>query len=417
VRILVLHRYVPFPVDHGGSMRSHEIISALVAEHDVSFVSLGDAEDGSVADWPLARSFRDPPVVVTESPDVPITRRGRALRRLAPRPLLGRPASVRSSDRPAFWNAVAELPLDEYDAVQSKDLHLVPFLVAVGRRYPHLALVLDLDDVQSHARRDRLRTWPRLRASRLRVWLDYRRLAAYERRYLPLLDSVWVCKPEDVVLLRASVGLSRLECVPNVVDTAALHGISRPAHPPRLLFVGQFGVTHNDDAVDWLLDEIWPRVRTRAPHAELWLVGKHPTARVLAASSSTAGVHVAGDVPDVRPYLAAATLSIVPIRFGSGTRLKVLESMAAGVPVVATSIGASGLGAEDGVHCRIADRAEELADACADLLADSRRREALAHAAARLVAERFDTSVTAGRVSAVYRRLPARKAAPTTELS
>jgi glycosyltransferase involved in cell wall biosynthesis len=417
VRILVLHHYVPYPLDHGGSLRSHGILQALVEEHELSFLALGAADAAPADDWPLAAAFDGPPEII-EARSTELSARGRALRRLAPRPWLGRPAAVRSTDLPALWNRIAELPLDGFDAVQSKDLHLLPYLVALRRAHPHLTLVLDLDDVQSEARRLRLESWPRLRVSRARVWVDYRRLTWYEHRYLRLADSVWVCKHEDVDLLAPSVGRKRLECVPNVVDAAALTDAPQPVHPPRLLFVGRFDVVHNDHGVAWLHGEVWPLVRSAAPEAELWLVGKSPTPQVLALHDPAGGIHVVGDAPDIRPHLRAATISLVPVRFGSGTRLKVLEAMAARVPVVSTSLGASGLGVVDGVHCLMADDAAAFAAACVSLLGDDRRREQLAREGRALVEARFDRDALATRVTAIYRELAARKRIePTPELS
>ena len=161
-----------------------------------------------------------------------------------------------------------------------------------------------------------------------------------------------------------------MEVVDNGVDVAHFAAVDRThAEPHRLLFLGSLDWRPNLDAVGLLLDAVFPAVRRRIPDATLALVGRKPPDWLRRRAAEAAGVELFADVPDVRPHLAAAAALVVPLRAGGGSRLKILEALAAGVPVVSTAVGAEGL--SDGVH-RVIDLAADagesfVAAACARL--------------------------------------------------
>ena len=132
-----------------------------------------------------------------------------------------------------------------------------------------------------------------------------------------------------------------------------------------------------------------PLLRRRHRQCTVALVGRKPTAAVTALAAADPLLQVTGTVDDVRPWLHGSKVSIVPLRVGGGTRLKIYEAMAVGVPAVSTTIGAEGLDVIDGVNIRLADTPQAFADACADLLDDAAARERMADAARQMVAERY----------------------------
>jgi glycosyltransferase involved in cell wall biosynthesis len=177
--------------------------------------------------------------------------------------------------------------------------------------------------------------------------------------------------------------------VPNCVDGERLRPSPRPSDGrPSGIFVGKMDYRPNVDAVRWFSEEILPRVRARVPRFELMIVGKDP-APVVRALNGRDGVRVTGWVPDTAPLLHDASLAVVPLRAGSGSRLKVLEALAAGTPVVSTSLGVEGLDVEPDRHVVVADDAAAFADAVVDLLADPERRARLAREGRRLVEDRY----------------------------
>src|SRR5258708_816648 len=130
----------------------------------------------------------------------------------------------------------------------------------------------------------------------------------------------------------------------------------------------------NIDGIDWFQREILPSILRRKPDCSVTIVGRKPPRAIQKLGAHHPGVQVTGTVPDVRPWLWGSKVSIVPLRVGGGTRLKIFEAMAAGVPVVSTAIGAEGVGARDGDTIRIAVPAEDSAAACIALLDDEAER-------------------------------------------
>ncbi|MFJ2214246.1 glycosyltransferase family 4 protein [Streptomyces sp. NPDC101062] len=154
-----------------------------------------------------------------------------------------------------------------------------------------------------------------------------------------------------------------------------------------ILFQGWHEWPPNEDAAIWFVRDILPRVRDRHPQARLLLVGK--PSQAVRDLGSTPGVEVVGEVPRMGPYLDRAHVMIAPLRVGGGTRIKILEGFASGVPVISTSVGCEGLRAENGVHLRIEDDVEEFAHAVARLLVDGNQSRSLAERARCLYEERY----------------------------
>jgi polysaccharide biosynthesis protein PslH len=156
----------------------------------------------------------------------------------------------------------------------------------------------------------------------------------------------------------------------------------------------------NADAVQFFARQIFPRIRRTLPRARTLIVGSRPTPEVLALHDGHSVV-VTGTVPAVEPFLQHATMSVVPIRFGGGTRIKILEALAHGVPVVSTRIGAEGLEVEDGRHLLLADSPDDFADACISLSRDGARRAALSREGIKLARERYDWQVIEQQIQQV----------------
>src|SRR6185369_3119371 len=150
--------------------------------------------------------------------------------------------------------------------------------------------------------------------------------------------------------------------------------------------------------------DVLPRIRARRPDCTLTIAGRKPTSAITELATRDPGILVTGGVPDIRPYVWGAAVSIVPLRIGGGTRLKIYESMAARVPVVSTSIGAEGLTIHPPSDIRIADTAEEFAAQCVELLENPQQRVAIAGAAWTMVAERFSWESVAQQFERILAR-------------
>jgi glycosyltransferase involved in cell wall biosynthesis len=212
---------------------------------------------------------------------------------------------------------------------------------------------------------------------------DERKARHAEARAKERFDLVTVCSAEDAAVL----GGAGVAVVPNGVDLAVFSMSPIPAQR-RVLLAASLNYLPNVDGAEWFCNDVWPRVLARFPDAALDIVGRAPIARVIALGERP-GVRVIGDVPDMAPFLRDARVAVVPVRIGSGTRIKALEAMAAGRPVVGTSLGLEGLGVVDGEHAYIADDPARMAERVSAFLAHEGAATATAARARHLVEERF----------------------------
>lgn len=239
-------------------------------------------------------------------------------------------------------------------------------------------------------------------------------IRAIERAFIRQTSQTWVCSQEDQLLLQQQYGNSaRSQIIPNGVDTdsyrSVRQGQMQPAtglgKQPTVLFLAKFSYEPNAEAADILVQQIFPRLCQHTADCQLLLVGKAPTPNMIHAAQSHPNIVVTGQVEDVRPYLAAAQVTVVPLRQGGGTRLKILEAFAAGRPVVSTAKGAEGLTVQDGVHLLLRESAEELADGIIQLWEDADLRSQLAAAAWELVNSTYSRSAIGQKVQAAIAAL------------
>jgi glycosyltransferase involved in cell wall biosynthesis len=194
-----------------------------------------------------------------------------------------------------------------------------------------------------------------------------------------------------------------VDVVDNGIDRASYAGLINQGDPRRILFLGSLDYRPNQDAVATLLDRVFPAVRAQVPDARLVLVGRRPPSDLAARASRADGVELHADVPDVGPYLTGSGVLAVPLRIGGGSRLKILEAMAVGLPVISTRVGAEGLDARGGEHFTAADDPEAMADALVAVIRDPGPARAMAEKARALTWERYDWDVLADRLEASWR--------------
>ena len=222
-------------------------------------------------------------------------------------------------------------------------------------------------------------------AGRLPYWKDaifrveQRRMMRFERTVLTQFHRVAVLAQPDLRYLASLSSLpSALVRVPYAVDIAYFsQTVRRPvADPPLFIFVGQLGYIPNQDAVRQLVSRVWPVIRRRWPRARLRVVGAGP-GRDLRALLKSRDVELAADVADVRTELEDATALLVPMRLGTGVQTKVLEAMAAGVPVICSRFANSGIEAAEGEHLLVADTPQEYVARAEELIQDAAFAESL----------------------------------------
>jgi glycosyltransferase involved in cell wall biosynthesis len=224
--------------------------------------------------------------------------------------------------------------------------------------------------------------------ARLYFQIQAKRMLAYEGEVCRAVKSIIAVSEVDAERMRSQYGAQCVSAVPTGVDIEYFKPSAGSPRKADLVFVGSMDWMPNVDGAQWFVREILPLIRKRKPDCSVAFAGRKPTRAVLDLAQDPL-IQITGTVPDVRPYLWGARISIVPLRAGSGTRLKIFESMAAEVPVVSTTIGAEGLPLENGTQIHIADEPQAFADRCIALMEDQPARMRMAQAAWDTVSSRF----------------------------
>lgn len=227
--------------------------------------------------------------------------------------------------------------------------------------------------------------------SRAYLELQWMKMNRFERAVMKQMDLVCVCSDVERDLLR-TWGVENTLVVPNGVDVDAFTPIdlaaARRRDPPLVVFTGAMGYAPNSDAARWFLDAILPELAKLLPRVLFRIVGKDPPQDLL-ARSKPGEVELTGRVDDVRPFMSDACVFVCPLRIGGGTRLKILDAMAQGLPVVSTTVGAEGLAVTNRHDVELADDPASFARAIAELVRDERRAFELARNGRALVEHRY----------------------------
>ncbi len=400
--ILFLAPELPDPPNKGGSIRAYHVLRRLARLAPVVVLAPAERADGPPAAW---RSAAQETLLF---PWRPRSLRARLRQMLAsPQPDLAfryrTPALIEGLGR-----VLRERPIR---AVHIEGLEMAWAVEHLLDSPPRARPILVLDELNAEYRlQERLfqadRRDPRRWPGALYSGIQARRLRRYEAHVVRRVDHVIAVSEPDARDLQA-LGMARPPVVaPNGVDTAFFHPEAvapLPLGEPAFVFTGSMDYRPNVDAALWLAQAVWPTVRAALPQAQLYLVGRRPSPAVRRLQEIP-GIHVVGEVPDVRPYLAGATVYVAPLRAGGGTRLKILEAMAMGKAIVSTPMGCDGLSVVDGEHVWLAD-GEAFAAAMAALAQDPTRRRALGEAARRLATARYDWTQTLAPLEALYRTI------------
>ncbi len=400
MHLLLLTPTLPFPAHQGGTIRNFGLIHGLHdAGHDVSLLSF---HDGSVdpAATPLNDLCRR--IVTVEPP----THSARA--RLLALPTTRKPDMVWQRDSPAFRAALERLLAEEsFDLVQFEGLEMAGYLPVAREGQPKARLCYDAHNAE-FALQETIYHVERANPLRLPFalysWLQARRIARFERDVCAAVDCVITVSDEDAARLRPFRPQGSIGIVPNGIFADAYHNgrqhLDLGEHV--LVFTGKMDYRPNVDGMRWFAAEILPKVVEQVPDARLYIVGQKPH-RLLEPLREQKNIEITGWVAEVQPFLQAADVYVAPLRMGSGTRLKILEAMASGCAVVATTTAASGLTAETRAALMIADGAEPFAQAVTLLLKDPVRRGRLGAAGHDAVQRSYDWSVLIPCLLDLYR--------------
>lgn len=362
MNILVLASAVPYPPHGGGRQRVFAILRYLARDHTVDLVTLASPVE-AVHRAALERVCRS----VTFLPFA--TRRPAAARwaRAVKSAVLLQAYEV----DPRVRRAVLRLS-HGYDLVQVENGHMIPYAATLTG----VPKILDVFGLATGSVWHEARVQERW-VDRVRVFLGRAKARRVERRLSEIFDAACVVSEPERRRLAALDPRLETRLVPNGVDVDRFVPVPEPVTSRvRLVFTGAMDYQANEDAVLFFCRDIYPRILDRLPGAEFWIVGRDPGSRVRALARD-ARIRVTGTIDDVQPFLGDARVVVVPMRMGSGTRIKILEALAMARPVVSTANGAEGLSVVSGVHLAIADAPQAFADEVVRLASDPAARQRL----------------------------------------
>jgi glycosyltransferase involved in cell wall biosynthesis len=389
MRILMAFHAPPCPPDIGPSRRHYHVLAETLKRHDVTVLSLGTEEDAAAFDECFgARVVRRAFVANSRRRTVNALRCGWYL-------ATGR-SDFHRLRRRAFQEALDAIDPGQFDLAYFSTTMLGCYRLPAG-----LPLVGDTHNIEY----DNLARASRQTRERWRRGF-YRLQARYTRReelaYASRFSIVCTTSERDRALLSRLAPGVPMSVVPNGIDLDKYRRPSGAApQPGEMLFTGLMSYYPNQHGIVRFTERVLPLVRARVPYARLRIVGANPSAAVRALASDH--VEVTGRVPDVRPAYARADVSVVPLWIGGGTRVKALEALAMGVPVVSTPLGCEGLDVRDGGSVLIGRTDEELADAIVALMTRPALRSALV-AEGLAVADEYDWRRVGLALEAAFRR-------------
>lgn len=403
LRILFVVEHVPFVPASGGTTRTFHMVRAACEMGAVTLVSLwGEPSDPRYAEVRrLCSEVRIvAPIFSPTWASGTAAKKRRSLKGTMVALVTRLPAVQRCIRTTVRWALVQvvrrRLQTSRYDlvVVEYTDLAAALSKLVQRTRVPAIANLQNVDSVVYSRSKQFDET-----AASMTVGHRLKLLRRLERRIVDRYDVVQVCSDVDIELLTGSTWHERLRVVPNGVDIAYFADpgpvASLPEHDgsqPLLVFTGTLAHAPNADALMWFVEQIWPILVRQRPRIHFAIVGAGPVPAHVERYGQLPGISLHVSVPDVRPYLRAATVAIVPIRIGSGTRLKILDAMALRVPVVSTTVGAEGLGLTSGTEILLADESQAFADAIEMLLDDPLLAQRLADAGSAAVQARYDWS-------------------------
>lgn len=397
MKILVMDEEIPFPMNCGKRLRTLNLLKPLALRHDITY---------------LCRYHEG-----TGKPDIKAMERCGIHTKVVPHPIRKKsgmkfyaalvanlasksPYSVTSHFSPQMVSVAEQLVSEKpYDLIHCEwtpyAVNLAPFLPG-----PSVVVAHNVESL----------IWKRyfeVEANPLKksyIYLQWKKMERFEAMAFKMFTQTVAVSEQDKKTIEKWIPEERISVVENGVDAAYFQSVSDDRQPCSLVFTGAMDWRPNVDAMFYFMDEIWPLVLQSYPKSTLSIVGRNPMAILRGRVQDIPSVNLTGTVADVRPYLGAAQVYVVPLRVGGGSRLKILEALAMGMPVVSTSVGAEGLRAIPDQHLLYADTPRDFAAAIGRLFDDQLLRNRLGEAGRRLVHEYYRWETLAERLEQVWQK-------------
>lgn len=390
----MLTPYLPYPLLSGGQIRTYNLLKKLAGKHEVTLFSLiKDFEEEKYI--PELEKYCTK-VEVFKRSEKPFT-----LKNIIKTAISSYPFLVMRNHAPKIISAVEEeLKSNSYDLIHAETFYMMPHIPETNIPTILVEQTIEYLGYESYAKKAPFFLKPILN-------IDIEKIRHWEKYYWKACDTLIVMSEDDKNYIGKEIGESKkIEVVANGVDTDWFAEVKKkPTKVPTVLSVGTFKWLPNVEAVEFLVTKVWPLIRKKISSAELKIVGNAPTESVYEYEKQDASIDVVGRIPDIRDAFATSDILMAPVFSGKGTRYKVLEAMASGTPIVATTTAVEGLEVTNGVHVMTSNTPEGMADLAVELLQNKEKREQMAKNGKIFVKENYDWSLISHKLDLIYQRI------------
>ena len=412
MKVLVLDEWIPYPLISGKRLRSYHLLSRAARDNEITYLCFADPDGDGTAGDKAAREHMESlgMRMVTLSRKDPFTPAYRLYGLAAANLPSPRPLVLRKHFRRDYLSKLQELVgAEKFDLIHCEWTHYG----AYARLVTGLPLFLSSHNIEAMPW-ERLYRHERNPVKRAALYVEWKKMVAFERGVCRSFHHVSAVSEDDRKKFIGDYGCESVTVIPNGVDVSYYdavlqetggqpggRGRSFGARSKTLVFSASFDAFVNQDAVLYWMETIWPVLLKELPAVKILFVGKDPPPTLTRYASDR--VQFTGTVPDVRPHLAQSSVCVVPLRVAGGSRIKILEAMAAGLPVVSTPEGAEGLDVVPGEHLLIARDVDEFVSGVVGLLQDEGMARYLAANGRKLVEERYDWRTIARLIPMAWR--------------
>jgi polysaccharide biosynthesis protein PslH len=403
VKILLLTQILPFPPDAGPKVKTWHVLRYLVkCGHQVTLVSFVRAEEQKYAADVERLGIKFYPVPI---------RRSRVMDALflLRSQFSGRPFLIERDDLPAFRQTVDQLLAEQdFDVVHADQLTMTQFAHPEVQDFRGTSRIFDAHNA----------TWSIFKRMQENasfylkpiLSLEAQRIRRYEGQVVRNFEhTLVVTQPDQELLEQACNGsqgphakMGKISVIPIAVDTQQLQPIEREAGSTNIVTLGTLHYPPNADGIRWFMQEVYPLIQNSNPNVTLTVIGKNPPADFIQAARQDASINVTGYAPELEPYLKQAALMVVPVRAGSGMRVRILEAFSHAMPVVTTTVGLEGIDAAPGDAVLVADTPAEFARQVTCLLADQALQNRISQNGMNLVRTQYDWQVVLQKLDRLY---------------
>lgn len=395
MKILMLVPFLPNTSMSGGQTRWYNIIKGLSESHEITLFSLIKDESERKFIPELQKYCKE--VKVFNRPSSPWTMRNILLSVFSPFPLL----LIRNFSFLERIAVMKELKSENYDLIHAEAFYVMPHIPKTNVPSIQVEQTIWHEVYEHHVKTEipfLLRPFFMLDVYKLKYWEIY---------FWKKADRLVAVSGEDSKVMQELIPGVKVDIIPNGVDSKFYSSKKVPKKsPPRVMYgVTNFEWLQNLEAAELLINRVWPIIAKKIPEAKLWIVGRKIPSYILKLAEERPDIEVTESIVDPRDAYLSSTVMVVPIKGSGGTRLKVLEAMAAGLPIVSTSVGVAGLGLTNNTHAIISDDYEGLAAGAVKILEDHKLATEIGKAGQKFVKERFDWKAIVDMHEPIYREI------------